>query len=92
MIVEINCARLRVYRAALAKDTGQPEVTFKSSMAKYYSTKMAQRVVDQAFQIRGGNGVLMDNFPLERLYREVPAPRPLCQRGARGDFREFLPV
>lgn len=75
MIVEINCARLLVYQAALAKDTGQPDVTFKSSMAKYYSTEMAQRVVDQAVQIHGGNGVLMDDFPVERLYREVRAPR-----------------
>jgi alkylation response protein AidB-like acyl-CoA dehydrogenase len=75
MIVEINCARLLVFQAALAKDTGQPDVTFKSSMAKYYSTEMAQRVVDQAVQIHGGNGVLMDDFPMERLYREVRAPR-----------------
>ncbi|HYB21698.1 MAG TPA: acyl-CoA dehydrogenase family protein, partial [Thermodesulfobacteriota bacterium] len=75
MIVEINCARLLVYQAALAKDSDQPDVTFKSSMAKYYSTEMAQRVVDQAVQIHGGNGVLMDDFPLERLYREVRAPR-----------------
>jgi alkylation response protein AidB-like acyl-CoA dehydrogenase len=75
MIVEINCARLLVYQAALAKDTGQPDVTFKSSMAKYYSTEMAQRVVDQSVQIHGGYGVLMDDFPLERLYREVRAPR-----------------
>jgi alkylation response protein AidB-like acyl-CoA dehydrogenase len=75
MIVEINCARLLVYQAAMAKDTGQPEVTFKSSMAKYYCTEMAQRVVDQSVQIHGGYGVLMDDFPLERLYREVRAPR-----------------
>jgi alkylation response protein AidB-like acyl-CoA dehydrogenase len=44
-------------------------------MAKYYATEMAQRVVDQAVQIHGGNGVLMGDFPLERLYREVRAPR-----------------
>src|SRR4030043_1585985 len=75
MIVEINCARLLVYQAALAKDTGQADVTFKSSMAKYYATEMAQRVVDQAVQIHGGYGVLMDDFPVERLYREVRAPR-----------------
>lgn len=75
MIVEINCARLLVYQAALAKDNGQPDVTFKSSMAKYYATEMAQRVVDQAVQIHGGYGVLVDDFPLERLYREVRAPR-----------------
>jgi alkylation response protein AidB-like acyl-CoA dehydrogenase len=75
MIVEINCARLLVYQAALAKDKGQSDVTFKSSMAKYYSTEMAQRVVDHAVQIHGGYGVLVDDFPLERLYREVRAPR-----------------
>jgi alkylation response protein AidB-like acyl-CoA dehydrogenase len=75
MIVEINCARLLVYQAALAKDKGQSDVTFKSSMAKYYATEMAQRVVDQAVQIHGGYGVLVDDFPLERLYREVRAPR-----------------
>ena len=75
MIVEIHCARLLVYQAALAKDKGQPDVTFKSSMAKYYSTEMAQRVVDQAVQIYGGYGVLVGDFPLERLYREVRAPR-----------------
>lgn len=75
MIVEINCARLLIYQAALAKDNGQPDVTFKSSMAKYYATEMAQRVVDQAVQIHGGYGVLVEDFPLERLYREVRAPR-----------------
>jgi len=75
MIVEINCARLLVYQAALAKDNNQPDVTFKSSMAKYYATEMAQRVVDQAVQIHGGYGLLVDDFPLERLYREVRAPR-----------------
>jgi len=75
MITEINCARLLVYQAAQAKDSGRSDVTFKSSMAKYYATEMAQRVVDQAVQIHGGNGVLAGDFPLERLYREVRAPR-----------------
>ena len=75
MAVEINCGRLLVYQAALAKDNGQPDVTLKSSIAKYYCTEMAQRVVDHAVQIHGGYGVLMDDFPLERLYREVRAPR-----------------
>lgn len=75
MAVEINCGRLLVYQGALAKDNGRPDVTLKSSMAKYYCTEMAQRVVDHAVQIHGGYGVLMDDFPLERLYREVRAPR-----------------
>ncbi len=75
MIVEINGARLLVYQAALSKDNGQPDVTFTSSMAKYYGTEMAHRVVDHAVQIYGGRGVLMNEFPIERLYREVRAAR-----------------
>jgi len=75
MAVEISCGRLLVYQAALAKDNGQPDVTLKSSMAKYYCTEMAQRVVDQAVQIHGGYGVLMDDFPLEAaLPRSARSP------------------
>jgi alkylation response protein AidB-like acyl-CoA dehydrogenase len=75
MIVEINCARLLVYQAAMSKDNNQPDVTFTSSMAKYYGTEMACRVVDHAVQIYGGRGVLMNDFPIERLYREIRAGR-----------------
>jgi len=43
-------------------------------MAKWWCTEMAQRVVDQAVQIYGGYGVRMD-YPMQRLYRAVRAPR-----------------
>jgi alkylation response protein AidB-like acyl-CoA dehydrogenase len=46
----------------------------ESSMAKYWATEMAQRVVDQALQIHGGYGVMLD-YPMERLYRNVRACR-----------------
>jgi acyl-CoA dehydrogenase len=32
-------------------------------------------VVDEALQIFGGNGVVVKEYPMERLYREVRAPR-----------------
>jgi alkylation response protein AidB-like acyl-CoA dehydrogenase len=74
MATEIRAAQLLVYSAARLKDAGAPRVTLESSMAKLYATEMAQRVVDQALQIHGGSGVLRGS-PIERLYREVRAPR-----------------
>jgi acyl-CoA dehydrogenase len=74
MATEIRAARLLVYSAARLKDSGAARVTLESSMAKLFATEMAQRVVDQALQIHGGAGVLRGS-PIERLYREVRAPR-----------------
>ncbi len=74
MATELRAARLLVYAAARLKDAGAPRVTLESSMAKLYATEMAQRVVDQAVQIHGGEGVLRGS-PIERLYREARAAR-----------------
>ena len=43
-------------------------------MAKLYATEAAQRVIDSAVQIFGGNGVVVGNV-VERLYREIRALR-----------------
>lgn len=74
MATEIEAARLLVYKAAILKDQGVNDVSMQASMAKYYATEMAQRVIDKAVQIFGGLGVVRGN-PAERLYREVRALR-----------------
>jgi alkylation response protein AidB-like acyl-CoA dehydrogenase len=74
MATEIHAGRLMVYYAAWLKDKGKARVTLESSMAKWWCTEMAQRIVDQAVQIYGGYGVRMD-YPMQRLYRAVRAPR-----------------
>ena len=75
MATEIHAGRLLVHYAAWLKDSGTKErVTMESSMAKWWCTEMAQRVVDKALQIYGGYGVRMD-YPMQRLYRQVRAPR-----------------
>ncbi len=74
MASDIHAARLMVYRAAKAKDTGAPDIPYRASMAKLFATEAAQRVVDGAVQIHGGWGVSKE-FPLERYYREVRALR-----------------
>ncbi len=73
MAVDLEAARLMVYRAAKAFDRGEADAGRRSSMAKLFATEAAQRVVDGAVQIHGGWGVATD-LPLERYYREI---RPL---------------
>jgi acyl-CoA dehydrogenase len=63
-----------VRHAAWAKDTGASRIPREGAMAKLFATEMAQRVVDRAVQIHGGQGV-MRGATVERLYREVRALR-----------------
>lgn len=74
MATELEAARLLVYQAAWAHDVGNADAKQKSSMAKYYATEAAQRIVDQALQIHGGNGLVVGSI-MERLYRDVRALR-----------------
>ena len=74
MAVAVDASALLVYRAAWAKDGGQPRVTRESSMAKLFATESAQRVIDDAVQLFGGQGVVSGE-PVERLYREIRALR-----------------
>lgn len=74
MAVELEAARLLVYRAVAAMDDkGEANSTW-SSMAKLYATEAAQRIIDAAVQIHGGEGVLVGSV-VERLYREIRALR-----------------
>ena len=74
MATELEAARLLVYQAAWAHDCDNPDAKQKSSMAKFYATEAAQRIVDQALQIHGGNGLIAGSI-MERLYRDVRALR-----------------
>lgn len=74
MAVAIDASALLVYRAAWAKDSGAARVTREASMAKYFSTESAQRVIDSAVQLCGALGVL-SGHPVEALYREIRALR-----------------
>jgi acyl-CoA dehydrogenase len=74
MHVELEAARLLVRKAAWLKDQGQARITREAAAAKLAATEMAQRVVDRAVQIHGGQGV-MRGATVERLYREVRALR-----------------
>jgi acyl-CoA dehydrogenase len=74
MALEIDAAALLVYRAAWTKDMGAARVTREAAMAKLFATEAAQRVIDAAVQIHGGDGV-RSGHPVENLYREIRALR-----------------
>jgi acyl-CoA dehydrogenase len=71
---DIDAAALLIYRAAWAKDGGAARITREAAMAKMFATEMAQRVIDRAIQIFGGEGVRA-GAKVEELYREIRALR-----------------
>jgi len=74
MATDLTAARLLTYRAAYEKDRGQERITSEAAMAKAFATEMAQRTVDDAVQLIGGQGVLA-RHPVDRMYRSVRALR-----------------
>ncbi|MEV7084519.1 acyl-CoA dehydrogenase family protein [Streptomyces sp. NPDC093085] len=74
MATRTEAARLLVYAAARAYDTGAPGVPARAAMAKLYATETAQYVVDAAVQLHGARALQRGHL-LEHLYREVRAPR-----------------
>ena len=74
MATAVDAAALLVYRAAWAKDNGAPRVSREASMAKLFATEQAQRVIDQALQLHGGQGV-RSGQKVEELYRDIRSMR-----------------
>lgn len=73
MALEIDAAALLTYRAAWLRDSGK-RVTKEAAMAKLAATESAQRVIDGAVQLFGGQGVQRGQV-VEGLYREIRALR-----------------
>lgn len=74
MALQIDAAALLIYRAAWVKDSGAARVSREAAMAKLYATEAAQKIIDMALQLHGGDGV-RQGFAVESLYREIRALR-----------------
>ncbi|TPW26310.1 acyl-CoA dehydrogenase family protein [Pararhizobium mangrovi] len=74
MECEVDTSALLVYRAAWTRDAGAERITREAAMAKLIATEHAQRVIDRAVQLHGGDGVRAGSVP-ETLYREIRALR-----------------
>jgi alkylation response protein AidB-like acyl-CoA dehydrogenase len=69
MSMEIDAARLLVYRAAWLKQQGRKH-TEEGAKAKLFASEMARRQTGEAIQILGGYGYTKE-FPVERYYRDA---------------------
>lgn len=69
MRMEIDAARLLVWRAAWMGRTDRPFTAGEGSMSKLKAGEVAVRVTEQAVQILGGAGYLREH-PVERWYRD----------------------
>ena len=67
--VELDAARLLVYRTAWAADEGR-DVRTDAFKAKLFATEMAQRVTDRCLQVFGGRGYARDS-PIQSFFRQV---------------------
>jgi alkylation response protein AidB-like acyl-CoA dehydrogenase len=69
MSMEIDAARLLVYRAAWLKHQGRPH-TEEGAKAKLFASELARRQTAEAIQVLGGYGYTKE-FPVERFYRDA---------------------
>jgi acyl-CoA dehydrogenase len=74
MATELDSAALLTYRAAWQRDTTAERTTAVAAMAKLAATEQAQRIIDRAVQLHGGQGVRVGHI-VERLYRDIRALR-----------------
>ncbi|MEM6669376.1 MAG: acyl-CoA dehydrogenase family protein [Pseudomonadota bacterium] len=73
MITEIDAADWLTLAAAWRLDQGLP-ANREIASAKLYASEMLARVTDATLQIYGGMG-LMDDFPIERFWRDARVER-----------------
>lgn len=68
MVVQVDAARLLIYRAASNAGTGAPS-SLEASVAKCFANETAKRVAEQAMQLHGGYGYSAE-YEIERLLRD----------------------
>jgi len=68
MALEIECARLILYKACWLRDNEKP-FSKEAAMAKLYCSEVMYRCANHAVQLHGGYG-LMKEYDIERFYRD----------------------
>jgi glutaryl-CoA dehydrogenase (non-decarboxylating) len=71
MAVEIEAARLLVYKAAWQKDQGNLNNNLEVAMAKYFAGEVVNKASNFALRILGAYGYSTE-YPVARYYRDAP--------------------
>jgi alkylation response protein AidB-like acyl-CoA dehydrogenase len=69
MKMQVDAARLLIYRAAVNAGRGLPD-PLEVSLAKCFANEMGKRVTDLAMQLHGGNGYT-EEYGIEMLHRDA---------------------
>ena len=70
MAMQLEAARLLVYKALTLCDAGDPRTTYFSSVAKAFASDAAMRITTDAVQVLGGYGYVRE-YPVERFMRDA---------------------
>lgn len=70
MVVNVKAARLLCYNAGYLKNTGDPDSIMETWIAKYFASKMVNKVASDAVQVHGANGC-SGEYPVERYMRDA---------------------
>ena len=69
MAMQIEAAKMLVYRAAWLKDQGKPYAQ-AAAMAKLYASEIAMEITVEAVQVHGGYGYVKE-YHVERMMRDA---------------------
>jgi alkylation response protein AidB-like acyl-CoA dehydrogenase len=70
MATDLEAARALLYLAAAKVSAGAPDKTKFAAMAKRLATDSCSKIANDALQLFGGYGYLMD-YPIERFWRDL---------------------
>ena len=70
MAMQLEAARMLVYKALALCDAGDPRMTYFSSVAKCFASDAAMRITTDAVQVLGGYGYMRE-YPVERFMRDA---------------------
>lgn len=70
MMTQLSAARALTYIAAQKVTEGAPDKTSFAAMAKLMATESGSKIANEALQLHGGYGYLMD-YPVERFVRDL---------------------
>jgi alkylation response protein AidB-like acyl-CoA dehydrogenase len=70
MAMQLEAARMLVYKALALCDAGDPRMTYFSSVAKCFASDAAMRITTDAVQVLGGYGYIRE-YPVERFMRDA---------------------
>ncbi|MCP1422265.1 alkylation response protein AidB-like acyl-CoA dehydrogenase [Paenibacillus xylanexedens] len=69
-VTKVHAARALCLRAAELREAKDPQAAMETTIAKYFTSKVAVEVASDALQVHGANGI-SNQYPVARLYKEA---------------------